>query len=227
MKQTDYGIFLHRVPYSESSLIVTFYTLHGGIQKFIFQGAKKKNTTLFPLNICELDYFRRQDSELGKLTQATPAHALDGIFSHPVKGSIAFFMADVLKQTLQTNQHEEEIYAFLEQQILALNKATHLGLFPQRFLADYTVHLGIAPHMEEGARYFSLAEGEFHSDGRLGDLMVDGEICTGLFELFSGRNPESRIRKSLLHTLLEYYRMHIPGFNVTQSLEIVVTVLND
>lgn len=226
MKQTDYGIFLHRIPYSESSLIVSFYTLEGGIQKFIFQGAKKKNALLFPLNICELTFYRRQDSELGKLTHSQPAHALDGIFSNPLKGTIAFFMADVLKQTLRTNQAEPEVYAFLEQKILELNETTDVKLFPLRFLAAYTEWIGIAPHIEDGAKYFSLAEGEFHSDFRPGELGIEGELSQALYELFEGQ-AEIRQRKALLNTLLEYYRMHTPGFNVQQSLEIVTAVLND
>lgn len=227
MKQTDYGIFIHRIPYSESSLIVTFYTFQGGIRKFIFQGAKKKNAVLFPLNICELDFYHRQDSELGKLTNASSVYPLDGIFGHPVRATVAFFIADVLRQTLQTNQHESELYRFLEHEIRRLNAGDQLTLFPLHFLVTYTHHIGIAPQMEDNPRYFSLQEGEFHNDTRPGELMVDGDVCTALYALFSGREPENAIRKAALKTLLDYYRMHVPGFNVSQSLEIVSTILND
>lgn len=111
MKQTDLGVFIHRIAYSESSLITTFYTKNNGLQKFVFQGGKKKNSNLFPLNVCELDFYFRPDSELGKLTKADSITNLDSIFSSPIKSVIAFFIADVLRQTLQTNQKELKVFS--------------------------------------------------------------------------------------------------------------------
>src|SRR5690606_12526902 len=99
---------------------------------------------------------------------------------------IAFFLADVLRQTLRTNQPEPELYTFLVEKINDLNTERQLAHFPLRFLADYTEHIGIAPHMESDARYFSLAEGEFHSDLRPGELGIEGTRCTELYRLFNG-----------------------------------------
>ena len=68
MKSTDKAILLNRINYSESSLIITYYTLNNGIQKFLFQGGKKKANNLFPLSISEITYYNRPDSSLGKVT---------------------------------------------------------------------------------------------------------------------------------------------------------------
>ena len=45
MKQVDKGILIHRINYSENSLIITLFTYSNGVQKFISKGVKKKKET--------------------------------------------------------------------------------------------------------------------------------------------------------------------------------------
>lgn len=226
MKQTDTGIFLHRTSFSESSLITTFYTKNNGLQKFVFQGAKKKNSNFFPLNICELTYYRRPDSELGKLTASETIDSLSSIVSNPVKGIIAFFIADVVRQSLQTNEKETEVFLFLSDTISELNKTNELTLFPLRFLADFTCQIGIQPSMcDEIPLYFNLTEGEFHSDYRIGEWSEEGEIVKNMYALFNKEEFPVSSKKQVLEILLNYYSVHIPRFDVGKSLEIIREVL--
>lgn len=102
MKQTDYGILLNRISYSESSLITTFFTENSGIQKFIFLGGKKKVGNLNPLGIYELTYYKRPDSELGKINQAELVNSMNNIFFNPTKSVIAFFVAEILYQGIKS-----------------------------------------------------------------------------------------------------------------------------
>lgn len=227
MKQSDHGILLNRISYSETSYIVTFYTEHAGIQKYIFQGGKKKTNNIFPLNCCELTYYKRNDSELGKLTQADSNFPLLAIQTNPIKSSIAFFLVDVLKQTLQTNQTEPKLYAFLVNQIQELNITENTSNFPIHFLAKYTEYIGISPELTLNPKYFSMTEGEFHSDIRLGELAIEGELCTQLLGLFEGKNPTKEHRTELLTTLLRYYKIHSPKFDVSNSLQIITALLYD
>lgn len=225
MKASKFGILLHRIPYSESSLIVTFYTNDAGIQKFIFQGAKKKSNALFPLSICELIYYKRPDSELGKLTEATPLYPLNGLTTSPIKASIAFFMVDVLKQTLQTNESEERIFDFLVDQIRLLNDADKVQFFPIQFLASFTNYIGISPQLEQNPIYFNLMEGEFHSDLRRGEVEITGESCKQLLKTFEGEVPEKQYQKEIFDTLIRYYQIHSPKFNIDASLQIIDAIL--
>jgi recombinational DNA repair protein (RecF pathway) len=72
MKATEEGILLHRISYSESSLVATFLTKNDGIKKFLFKGGKKKSPQLFPLSISELTFYGRKESELLNLTSLDP-----------------------------------------------------------------------------------------------------------------------------------------------------------
>lgn len=227
MKQTDNGILLHRISYSETSYIVTFYTENSGIQKFIFQGGKKKTNTIFPLNCCEIIFYKRNDSELGKLTQADSNFPLIDIYTNPVKSSIAFFLVDILKQTLQTNETEPRLYSFLVKEIQYLNSSQNVANFPIHFLAKFTEYIGISPELTLNPRYFSMTEGEFHSDIRLGELAIEGELCQHLLHLFEGQDPPKQYRTELLETLLHYYKIHSPKFDVSNSLQIITAILYD
>ncbi len=227
MKGSEIGIVLHRTSYSESSLIVTFYTKGAGIQKYIFQGAKKKNNAIFPLNICELTYYKRPDSELGKLTEANSLYPLTHILTNPYKSSIAFFMVDVLKHTLQTNQPEEELFSFLKNEIKALNETDSVAYFPLHFLAKLTEFIGISPSLEDNPRYFNLIEGEFHSMFKTGEIEIHGEACQQLYNLFLGENPAPAYKRELLNVLLHYYKIHTPRFDVTHSLEIIEEIVRN
>jgi len=64
LKQSAKALFLHKISYSESSLITVFYTREFGLQHFLFQGGKKKAAALYPCALCELTFYKRPDSML-------------------------------------------------------------------------------------------------------------------------------------------------------------------
>lgn len=228
MKQTDNAIVLHRISYSETSLIVTVYSRNNGIQKFIFQGGKKRNSAIFPLSLCEVTYYKRLDSELGKLTSLQPSTNLNDLISSPFKSTIAYFVADVLRQTLQTNQSETVLFDHLKKEIELLNNTDVLGFYPIIFLVNYTKHIGIFPDLNENPKYFNLIDGEFHSELRIGELVVEGELCQNLYALFCGENVPTKSDKSeIFDVLLRYYTIHSPRFNVSTSIEIIKEVLHN
>lgn len=226
MKQTTIGIFLNRISYSESSVIATFYTKDDGLQKFIFQGAKKKNSNLFPLNLCELTYYRRPDSELGKLTHVDNLIVLDAIISNPIKSIIAFFIADVVRNTLLTNEKETAVFEFLKRAVFELNQTNETSIFPLIFLVEFTYYIGIKPiTSDENPLYFDVKEGEFHADYRPTEWQESGDIVQQLFCLFENKIITPIYRRKALEIMLNYYSLHIPRFDVSKSLEIIREVL--
>ncbi len=229
MKQNDIAIFIHRINYSESSLIVTFYTLHNGIQKFVFQGGKKKGAFLFPLSICEINYYRRPDSELGKLTEVKSHILTQEIPTNPIKATIAFFMVDVLKKCLQTDQSDISLFRFLEQSIIQLDSTTDFGLFASFFLIDFSLHMGIVPHISEtNKRYFHLQDGEFSDFDRAGELIASGPAIQLMQHILRKDNiPESskETKSELFDILIMYYKLHVSTFNIQKSFDVIREIL--
>lgn len=229
MKENDKAIFLHRIHYSESSLIATFYTYRTGIQKFIFQGGKKKATGLFPLSLSEIHYYRRPDSDLGKLTAVAPYEMLHDLSSNPLKSTIAFFLVDVLKQCLQTDQSDPELFLFVERQIISLDEQEDLSVFVTQFLLEFSEHMGISPSLEiENKKFFYLQDGEFSDIDRKGELIASGQASELIQNLLRGeevKDVSKDIKQETFELMVIYYRLHIPRFDVQKSLEIIREIL--
>ena len=232
MKNTDRAILLNRISYSESSLILTYYTFENGIQKFIFQGGKKKAHQLFPLAISEITYYKRPDSDLGKLTSSESKRILNELPFHPIKSTIAFFIADVLLKCLKTEESESYLFEFLENVIVELDKTEDLTSFPIDFLLSFSQHLGINPNkLENVCLYFNLMEGTLGNVKPIGDIFHEGEPIQLISEIMNHSEISNEIfnskknRDEALQILIQYYQLHIPQFKNLKTLDVIREIL--
>lgn len=229
MKAVDQAIFIGKVNYSETSVVCSFYTRSHGMQTFVFQGGKKKSAALFPMGTTEITYYLRPDSELGKLTEAKVLGLFDFRFD-PVKSSVAFFMAQVAKNCLKTNQSDPYVFEFLAASTAQLNSAEDVSMFVVQFLVDLALMLGIEPLVEEQGMHFNLLEGEITQTTRSYELTERGSHIALLRDLFLKKRidqkPNKELRQDALNTLLRFYEIHIPGFNTNKVIEVVKEVLS-
>jgi DNA repair protein RecO (recombination protein O) len=224
MKSSDIGIFLHRYPFSESSAIVSYYTRDHGFQKYIFLGAKKKGSQLFPLNVQELETFHRPDSELGKLSSAKNALPNLEIPFHPIRSSIAFLLAEIILKCLNHTEEDKVLFKFLYESVEELNETDELALFPLRFLIGFSSFLGFEPHItEENPTCFHLDDGNFDRFPKAQNT-IQGEPMLLLMQLMQNKeNIKSNLacRRAAMDGLLLYYRYHIENFGKLKSKEII------
>jgi DNA repair protein RecO (recombination protein O) len=229
MKFTDKAILLNRINYSESSLIITYYTLQNGIQKFLFQGGKKKANNLFPLSISEITYYSRPDSSLGKVTASETTQILSELPFHPIKSTIAFFIAEFLSKCLQTEEKEVLLFHFLEEKIIFLDKEKDISLFPIQFLLDFSEFLGIQPHViSKTGNYFNLMEGDISETKPIGDIFAQGEpvqLIHACLAKESDIQHTNKLRNETLDVLIQYFQLHIPQFKTLKTLEVIREVL--
>ena len=230
MKRTDKAILLNRISYSESSLIITFYTFENGIQKFIFQGGKKKAHQLFPLAISEITYYKRPDSDLGKLTSSESKRILNELPFNPIKSTIAFFIADVLLKCLKTEESEPYLFEYLEDEIIKLDKETDLTYFPIVFLLSFSQHLGINPNKySDTCLYFNVMEGILSNEKPIGDIFYEGNAVQLISNLMDGNQViienTKQNREEALQILINYYQLHIPQFKNLKSLDVIREIL--
>jgi DNA repair protein RecO (recombination protein O) len=229
MKENDVGIFIQRTSYSESSVIVSYFTRNQGFQKFIFRGAKKKSSHLFPLNIQELVYFRRPESDLGNLSAAESTMEVQNIPFDPIRSGIAYFLAEILQKCLTHTEKDTQLFSFLHQQIELLDKGEDLSFFPSKFLLNLTFHLGIEPHiLDKNSNTFNLADGEFHNH-HTADPNCSEAASLIILALLNGESPKvsHALRKEVLNALIVYYRFHIDHFGNLKTKEIIESVLGN
>jgi hypothetical protein len=113
LKAKELGILIDKQAYSESSIILHFYTLDRGFQSFVFKGALKKRKALNQLGLYELSYFKRPESDLGIINQLDFAWTPLALFEHPQKVLLVFFMTDVLQQTLRYQGADQQLFYFI------------------------------------------------------------------------------------------------------------------
>ena len=220
MKENTIGILISKKNYSESSLILSFYTKNNGILSFIFKGAKKKKNPFFYLGIYEVSYFRRPESNLGIIHSLDSAVVLSEIYNNPQKLILSFFLVDILKETLKEESQDHELFNFIWKQILQLETETNLLLFPISFLTSYINYLGFSPVLlDEPPKGFELSSGRFTNDLNVYDAKAV-QLLHNVFKNMPIESDKETAKKTLI-ILLDYYKSHIPSFNVKYSLNII------
>ncbi len=233
MKQVTKGIVLSKVNYSESSLIVSVYTLDFGIQSFLFQGGKKKASAIYPVALVECTYYKRPESDLAKATELSLYTPNTNISMHHGKMVIAYFVSAVIKACFKHGNHDVSAYAFLESKICELNDANDVANFPIYFLLQLSDVLGISPQLnEKNSTFFYLEDGEFSNAIKMNVIVEEGQHVAYLQQFLTNTDLNSNavpheIRKKALETLVRYYQIHISGFQIEQALEVIRSTLYD
>lgn len=230
MKHSDIGILIDKKNYSESSVILHLYTQENGRSPFIFKGAKKKKKPLLPLGIYEITYSKRPDSELGIIQELSRISGINEIYKHPQKSLIAFFIAEILKSSLKPSQQDSHMFQFLREEIIALEVSQYLYTFPLQFLAKFIVKVGYMPQIDLAmGSFFDLQTGSLVQHTSSSTQQLSPSQVAQMDYLFNGNSDnfledKLTVRKNL-ELLIDYCVVHIPGFQVKTTREIIQDIL--
>lgn len=225
MKKVDEGIFLFRTTYSETSLIATFYTKSSGLKKCIFKGGKKKAHSLFPLSTCEITYFERNDSDLATLVESNASLPATFQFD-PIRSSVAFFIAEVVRKCIETHEPDIETYIFLKETIKNLENKETIASLPIEFMLGFARVLGIQPIISGINPSFNFADGTLgESKGTVG---AEGPEIRLIIETLNGTfsHDSKAVRSNALKVMIDYFAYHIPRMEKLDSLEIIKEVIS-
>src|SRR5690554_2968459 len=192
MKGIQNGILLKKISYSETSLILHFFTLENGFQAYIFQGGKKKKGNILQaLSIVEITAYRRGDSDLGKITEINALFVPQSIPYHPLKSGLVFFIIDNLSQTLQKNDKDPKMFSFLEHEIKWIDESYELTNYPIWFLLKLADEIGIGINViDPNGLIFDLTDGVIANQTPSSHLFVNDEVVPILVELLRSEKTE-------------------------------------
>ena len=233
MKRVTKGIVLSKVNYSESSLIVSVYTLDFGIQSFLFQGGKKKASAIYPVALVECTYYKRPESDLAKATDISLYLSNNQITINHGKMVIAYFVSAVIKACFKHGNYDVSAYTFLEGKICELNDTHDVANFPVYFLLQLSDVLGISPQLnDKNSTFFYLEDGEFSNVVKMNVIVEEGQHIDYLQQFLVNTDltlnaVHHEIRKNALETLVRYYQIHISGFQIEQALDVIRSTLYD
>jgi len=201
-----------------------------GRQHFIYKGAKKKNKPLLPIGIYEITYAKRPDSDLGIIQEITRVSGLNEIYEHPQKSLIAFFIAEILKSSLKQSHEDSSMFHFLREEIVALEVCQNLFCFPLQFLAKFIALSGYMPQVgQENGSFFDLQKGALVPYASSSTIQLSTSQVSQLAFLFNGGvddylEDKSTVRQNL-DLLIDYCVVHVPGFQVKTTREIIQDIL--
>ena len=230
------GIVLHSIKYTDSSSIITVYTLQFGRVAYLVHGMNKKKSacpTAFvqPLSLVEIDVFHTPGKNIQRLKEIRMEHPFTGIPFDPIKNSLALFISEVLFRTLRQTEPDESLYLFLENSILQLDcNEKSVSNFHLVFLLKLTRYLGFEPNQEEagGINYFDLMNGVFKKEKPSHPHFVKPEVLSDFIRVLNADYVTMlemaftrSTRASILQSIIEYYQLHIPDFKGLLSLPVL------
>lgn len=237
MIDTTEAIVLHHFKYSDTSIILHAYTRNYGRLSFMLQGVRKRNSrikiNLFqPLYILELEMYYKEKRQLQKVKEARNAYPYQSIPHDYRKTSMALFVAEMLYKCLREEEPNPELFAFISHHLRIFDlKKQGLANFHLYFMARLTKYLGFFPHNNfdaTSAPYFDGKKGHFTAFPPKHHHHLEKEesaLLSQLLSLSENQHEELEISRNrrikILHALVNFYYLHIPGMGHINSFEIL------
>lgn len=236
MLQKTRALVLHAIKYNDNSLIVHLYSEeHGRMAAWVripkSHKSKVKSVLFQPLSLLELDIDFSTKNGIHSIREAKPAVVLQSVPFHPLKSSIALFLAEFLSKVLMEEATNRPLYAYLQASVEWLDHCERPAAnFHLVFLMHLTLFVGLYPNLEDyhEGDWFDLQNGSFVTMVPLHKQCVKPDeasrICTLMrmnyenMHLFAMSRVE---RGQILDVLLEYYAIHITGTTDLKSLSVL------
>lgn len=236
MYQPLHCIALRTIKYNDKHSILSVYSLEMGRLSFVVPAgngreANRRRALLMPLSIFECVANIKPNSDIHTMRDVKLSMPLHGIHSHPMKGAIALFIADVLNVVLRENQSDNAIFAFLIDAITRFDVMNEgLANYHLCFLYRLGRFIGIEPDIstyQDGA-VFDMQDGRFrmtppmhHKYLNADDAKVVAMLSRITFDNMRYYRFNRIQRNNLLDRILEYYTIHYSSLSQMQSLDVL------
>ncbi len=230
------GVILKSIKYGETSLIQDIYTKEYGLKSYIVGGVRNKKKSkaggLQLMAIVELvAYHKKNSTSLSRIKEIKPLVYYKELPFEVLKSSVGMFITEVTRRSLSQDEQNEELYAFIKDSFLYLDKAEgSIALFPILFLIKLSQQLGFAPasNFSETNNSFNLMEGAFGQQDSTSVYSLNPEISQYLYSLLFEDYGISNLfavpkvmRQQLMKELVNFFRIHIDGFGKLNSLSVL------
>lgn len=239
MESATKGIVLSTFKYGESSLMLHGYTQQFGLRTYVVKGvraAKRKKAFSMgmfqPLTQLELISTLANHSGLSTLKTAKIIHPYTTIPTDIVKSSICMFLAEVFRSVLKEEEENQALYSFLENALIWIDTHSHTANTHIFILTQLTKYLGFYPDTSSIEHpYFDVENGQFcsyhHQHCVKGNEITLLKMYLGTkFDAVGTISSDAEQRRKLLALLMRYYQLHIQGFRIPKSLDVLYEVFH-
>jgi len=242
MEEKTRGIVLQQIKYSDSQFVVQIYTELYGRQSFMFRKPKSKKASLSinilqPLFLLDINMRFKETRQIQYAKEINNNPHFTDIPFNIHKSTMAIFLAEILSKVLIEEESNPNLFNFLHHSILLLDQVEEgLANFHLFFLYELSKYLGFYPESagDEKQKLFDLSQGLYSAHNVNLKFMLNEEE-SHLFGLLSNKGFHQineltlnrTQRQTLLNTLLDYYRYHLPEMGKLKSPEILKQIFDE
>lgn len=239
MLVTTKAIIFGSLKFGESDLIVKAFTESSGLRSYMLRGVLKSKKGKFRasqfllLTQLELVAKHKDKGTLETLRDARLISPYQTLHVDVLKSSVLFFLAEVLRNSVKEEETNADLYNFLSDSLNWFDQNGKAGNFHLLFLLKLTRYLGFYPdHSNTDKKYFNLLDGTFQ-EMETNNYCINQENLSLLkqllgidFDTLHTIKLNKHQRSGFLVMLLDYYTLHLQGFQKPKSLAVLNEVFN-
>lgn len=209
------------------SILSAFTSERGRVSLFIPAGngreAKRRRALLMPMSVADCEIRFRPTQEIHSIVDIKPGHTAINTATHPVRSSIALFLADFFGGILRESGPDRIIFQFVK------NTAILLDCVPEKWLPNFHIitlsrfsHLmGVGPDLGSYIKggVFDMRDGIWRATPPLHGEWISPPYSRIVKALTCGNFHHSPLlpfsrddRNEILDEILRYYSVHFSDF---------------
>lgn len=219
------GIVLNFIKYKESSIIAKIYTEEFGLQSYLINGVRNKNSktkiALFqPLTLLDLVVYHKASGGLQRISEIKCYYPFQSISVEIHKSAIALFISEILTKSLKEDYPNLTLFNFLLESIALFDSEKNVKNFHLSFLIELSGHLGFMP---------TNAQNILHSGFTKSATPEEENFLEQLIQLQNSPTIQgsNTIRRNCLEYIIDFYSYHVENFGIVHSIKILKEVLSN
>ena len=227
------GIVINQIRFKESSIIVRIYTEEFGLQSYIVNSVRSKNSknnkiALFqPLTLLDLVVYYSPTKSLNRISEQRCSVPLTTIPYTIVKSSLALFISEVMgKILMHENEANQPFFDFLFKNIITLDlKTENLQNYHITFLINSLFFLGIQPQ-STSAMFDTICLTYQTNNNVISPSIKEAVFIDSYLEKKIETSITPTERRNILQLIITFLGSQIDNFGTIKSYEILHEVLH-
>jgi DNA repair protein RecO (recombination protein O) len=238
------GLIIRTIKYGETSLVVSIFTELFGLQQYMVKGIRtSKKSASFSAsqfqvgNILDLVVYHHDKNTLQHIKECKQPFYFEHLFADVTKNAVLLFMIELLQKCIKEPESAPELYEFIEDIILGLDKATpaQTANLPLFFILHLSHFFGfrLMDNYSERENILDLREGQFVEQipiHQMGITYPKSEYIAQMLRVMQIEELDQiqlnkQLRNELLDACLQFYELHISPFGQMKSLPVIRTLL--
>jgi DNA repair protein RecO (recombination protein O) len=246
MIQATKAIVLKTIKYGETSLIVHLYTELHGVQTCLIQGVRKstkkvaaRSNYFMVGNLLQISMYYQPAKKMQRIRDFQFDEVHINISNSIVKNAIILLMMEVVHHTLHEPEPNEDLYGWLQSQIIYVENAqdNHLTWMPHYFCVQYAAMLGFGIqgscsidtpilHLNDGM-YVSASEDIVGSCSILPQSHVIDILNQQSLQTLPTIHIATANKRLVLRDIIIYFKLHIAHMQSIKSIAVLESVFGE